>query len=207
MNARSCIVLGLLLGALILGQGCVRILDPGPAPVRVILEPELPPAQPGSELPVQLVVALPETGRALDTDRIAILKDRSVTYLPDLRWSSPVPHMVQRHLLQALESSARWNGIAVESAGIFPEYRLLCDIQRFMARVQGDKARVQVRLYLQLVDMRKGRITASTTVNSESQPVADTPAAILEAFEPTLSAVLTQAATWTEASLRDVLRP
>lgn len=181
--------------------GCTRVFDPGPAPAHLVLAPAMPPAASGgARLPLQLAVALPETGRVLDTDRIAlVVGGREVRYYAGVKWASPVPRMVQRLLVEAFERDGRLAGAAEESAGIYPDYRLMSDLRRFDVSVpgSGDAAPVvKVELALRLVELRTGRIGAFTTITRERMATGSGLPQIAETFEQLLGEVLAQATAW-----------
>lgn len=194
----------LLTATALSGAGCARVLDPGPAPQRILLSPDMPrtDAAPRSAAPVQLAVSLPETTRALDTDHIAIQQGRTLSYLPDVRWSSHLPQMLQRHIIDALDSGIRVGTVSAESAGVFPDMRLVVDIQQFAARTDGPETSVDIRLRLQMLDVRKGRIIASQSVETRIPLANDRRATLLDGFESALSGILDKTARWVEVVVR-----
>lgn len=199
-----CALVLVILSACGLWTGCARVLDPGPPPLRIMLMPELPRPEVAQRLvpPLQIVVALPETGRALDTDHIAVIQGREVSYLPNARWSSHLPQMLQRHIIDALDAGSRCGDVAAEGAGVFPDYRLVTDIQHFAARQDAEGRRIDMSLRLQLLDVRKGRVVSSTVAMATVPLANGERASILDGFEKALGEVLAITTRWTDDALR-----
>lgn len=191
----------LLLLALLL-PGCARVLDPGPAPTHLVLAPAMPDRAAGAPLHLQLAVALPETSRMLDTDRIALVlgagAGREVRYYAGAKWTSPAPRLVQRLLVEAFERAGRLDGAAEESAGIYPDYRLMTDLRRFNTRMDGDAStpEVDVELALRLIDLKTGRIVAFTAVERRVAAAGSGLPQVAEAFETAMGEVLARATAW-----------
>lgn len=190
---------GLLLAVL---PGCARVLDPGPAPTQLLLAPAMPAPGPGGALHLQLAVSLPETGRMLDTERIALVLGgavgREVRYYTGARWTSPAPRLVQRLLVEAFERNGRLDGAAEEAAGIYPDYRLMVDLRRFNIRMDDGAAAplVEVELALRLVDLKTGRIVAFTAVGHDCPAAGHGLRQVAEAFETAMTDVLARTVAW-----------
>ncbi len=191
----------LLCLALAVLPGCARVLDPGPAPTHLLLAPAMPAPGAGGPVHLQLAVALPETSRMLDTDRIALVlgggAGREVRYYAGAKWTSPAPRLVQRLLVEAFERNGRLDGAAEESAGIYPDYRLMSDLRRFNTRVdEGAAPLVEVELALRLVDLKTGRIVAFISLARQCTAAGSGLPQLAEAFETAMSDVLARAAAW-----------
>ncbi|MEG6504746.1 ABC-type transport auxiliary lipoprotein family protein [Nitratidesulfovibrio sp. 1201_IL3209] len=210
LSARRGLLLSLSLACLLLAalSGCARVLDPGPAPTHLLLAPAMPaPGAPGAPgaggaLPLQLAVSLPETSRMLDTDRIALVlggvTGREVRYYAGAKWTSPAPRLVQRLLVEAFERNGRLDGAAEESAGIYPDYRLMSDLRRFNTRMVGGASAptVEVELALRLVDLKTGRIVAFTAIGRDCPAAGSGLPQVAEAFETAMGDVLARATAW-----------
>ncbi|HCG05811.1 MAG TPA: ABC transporter [Desulfovibrio sp.] len=182
--------------------GCAGVLDPGPAPTHLLLAPAMPAPAEGGPLRLQLAVALPETSRMLDTDRIALVlgagAGREVRYYAGAKWTSPAPRLVQRLLVEAFERAGRLDGAAEESAGIYPDYRLMTDLRRFNTRADGGASvpEVEVELALRLVDLKTGRIVAFTAVERRMAATGSGLPQVAAAFEAAMGDVLARATAW-----------
>jgi len=183
-------------------SGCAGVLDPGPAPTHLLLAPAMPAPAAGAPLRLQLAVALPETSRMLDTDRIALVlgagAGREVRYYAGAKWTSPAPRLVQRLLVEAFERAGRLDGAAEESAGIYPDYRLMTDLRRFNTRTDGGASvpEVEVELALRLVDLKTGRIVAFTAVERRVAATGSGLPQVAAAFETAMGDVLARATAW-----------
>ncbi len=204
LSARRGLLLSLSLACLLLAalSGCARVLDPGPAPTHLLLAPAMPAPGAGGALPLQLAVSLPETSRMLDTDRIALVlggvTGREVRYYAGAKWTSPAPRLVQRLLVEAFERNGRLDGAAEESAGIYPDYRLMSDLRRFNTRMTGGASAptVEVELALRLVDLKTGRIVAFTAIGHDCPAAGSGLPQVAEAFETAMGDVLARATAW-----------
>lgn len=192
------LLLSLLLVVL---PGCARVLDPGPAPTHLLLAPAMPGPGAGGALHLQLAVSLPETSRMLDTDRIVLVlggaSGREVRYYAGAKWTSPAPRLVQRLLVEAFERVGRLDGAAEESAGIYPDYRLMIDLRRFNTRMgEGAAPLIEVELALRLVDLKTGRIVAFTAIGRDCPAAGSGLPQVAEAFETAMGDVLARATAW-----------
>ncbi|MDR2162150.1 MAG: ABC-type transport auxiliary lipoprotein family protein [Desulfovibrio sp.] len=198
----------LLLLALIFVPACGGLLQNGPPPARVQLNPSLPgkaPAVPGK----QLVIALPQAEQDVDSDGISLLfHGREVRYLSGYRWISPAPRIIQRAFLDALQATGALAGVADDMAGIAADARLLCDIRQFCLRWDEGAAppTAWFAATLRLVDTGSGRLLGSRALDV-SVPAAsgDTPA-LIRAMETALEQVLSEATDWTLERLRGKYR-
>ena len=137
----------------------------------------------------------------LDTDRIALVlgggAGREVRYYAGAKWTSPAPRLVQRLLVEAFERNGRLDGAAEESAGIYPDYRLMSDLRRFNTRVdEGAAPLVEVELALRLVDLKTGRIVAFTSLVRQCAAAGSGLPQLAEAFETAMGDVLARATAW-----------
>lgn len=191
-------LLGLLLAVL---PGCARVLDPGPAPTHLLLSPAMPGPGGGGPIHLQLAVSLPETSRMLDTDRIVLVlggaTGREVRQYAEAKWTSPAPRLVQRLLVEAFERNGRLDGAAEESAGIYPDYRLMTDLRRFNTRMgEGAAPLIEVELALRLVDLKTGRIVAFTAIGRDCPAAGSALTQVAAAFETAMGDVLARATAW-----------
>ncbi len=179
--------------------GCAKILDPGPPISRVLLSPELPKSSAASGvLPQQVLVARPTVADDLNTDRIAALfNGLEIKYLSKARWTASVPAMVQRLMIESLESTNRLAGVGDEGSGLSSQLRLSTDIKRFYLRYDNASQPVaEVMVTLRLVDMKTGASLGFTSLqareNAKSEDIKD----LTFAFDAAASRVLAQSSAW-----------
>ena len=180
-------------------SACATLLDPGPAPARLQLMPSMPGQMAVKPSNKQLIVAMPMAGRDIDTDNIALVfNNREVRYLSGVRWTSPVPHIVQRALIDALASTNALRGVTDETAGITADAKLLCDIRQFSLRYADPKSvpTAVITASFRLLNLSNGAIMGTRDVNIESPASGRDNAALVTASETALSRCLAEIAPW-----------
>lgn len=186
---------------------CAAMLDPGPPPPRLQLRPALPAPRAEAPLNKQLVVALPTAGRELETDRIALLfKGREVRFLAEARWTGSVPHLLQRHIVEAFEASRALAGVSDEVAGIVAHAKLLTDVKMFGLEYASDGATPTAcfSANFRLLDLYSGKILAVRSLETRAPAGGREPADLAVACEKALSAALSELTAWTAETLRRV---
>ena len=200
-RSRHCFLLPLVLCALLplVLCSCASLLDPGPPPARIQLSPTMPGPLMSKPLNKQVVVAMPQAGRDIDTDGIALLfNNREIRHLSGARWASPVPQMLQRELIDALTATNGLRGVAGESAGIAADARLLCDIRQFSLRYASAEAipTAVLTATFRLLDLSSGAILDTKNVSIEVPATGRDNAAVAVSGETVLSRCLAEVAPW-----------
>ncbi len=193
-----------LLFLCLLLPGCGKILDPGPPITQVLLVARMPPKSQGPVAPLQLVVAQPTAGNDLAGERIAgLMHGYEVRYLDSAKWSAAVPDMVQRLLVDSLESTGGLAGVGTDDWGLDPQIRLNCDIKRFYLRYgePGIAPTAEVSLRLRLTDLRSGKALGNTSIETTQQSAGESPQELVAAFSIAVSKALSRNSEWTLATL------
>ncbi len=189
-------------------SGCASVLDPGPPPARLQIAPSMPAKMAASPLNRQLVVATPTAGRALDSDRIALLFDnREIRYLADTRWADTVPLLVQRNLIAAVEASNVVRGVSDETAGIAADARLLTEIRQFSlqyATSQDQPPTAVFEAVFRLVNLSNGKILGTRTVKTTAPALGRDNASLVQASETALTQALAETMPWIAERMRTV---
>ena len=197
----------LLLAALVLG-GCSafaaldRVVTPqdvhdlrAPEPVRG--------ARAAADL--HLIVELPETGNAIDTDRILVRPGPTqIAYLPDARWSAPAPEMLQTAMVDMFLRSGAFSFVGRRPLGPSGDVALVTTVVDFAAEVppNGETGTVEMTLVARLVREEDARIVARRTLRN-AVPVADTSTpAILAGYAAVSDAVLADLGNWVIGAAR-----
>lgn len=201
MIRNVCIV---LLGVLfLLSAGCA-MLDPGPPMTNVILPVRYPEFAPGERMPIQLLVARPAADSSTSSDRIlALMNGFEVRALDSAKWVGTVPSIVQRKLIDALESSRRFAAVGWEESNFDEKYRLSTDIRRFYLRYDdaGKAPVADMAFVYSLVKTETGKIVARRLVQAE-EPCADNSLeAFVMAFSRAMTETLTISTEWVVAQL------
>lgn len=195
----------LLLCGLLLLSACAAMLDPGPPPARLQLVPSMPAQRMAPPLNKQLTVAAPAAGREIDTDNIALIfNDREVRYLSGARWTSTVPFLVQRNLIEALESANILRGVGNESAGMASDVRLLTDIKQFGLRYAGKETAPNAVFdaTFRLLSLSNGKILSTRTVEVTVPAGGKENAALARAVETAFSKALAETVDWVAGEMR-----
>ncbi len=179
--------------------GCGGILNPGPAPARLQLRPDLPARTASAPARGQIIVGLPATGRDLDTDQIALVFGRrEVRYLADARWTAPTPSLLQGAYIDTLNASGVFQGVSDESAGISAGLKLLSTVRGFGLHYEreGDVPTAEFEASFQLLDLNNGSIVASMTVRTAARASGTKPDDLARACESALSQGLAKLSPW-----------
>lgn len=186
-------------------NACASILNPGPPPLRLQLSPPMPGSMMDKPLDRQLVVATPVAGRDVDSDAISLVfSGREVRILAGARWTGTVPHLVQRHLIFALESANALAGVADETAGLAPDARLLSEIRQFSLHYAEEGA-IPVAAFaatFRLVGFSTGRVMGVRSVEIRAPAEGRDPSALARAMESALGRGLEQIVPWVVQTMR-----
>lgn len=198
------LVSGILLASLLL-SACAAMFSPGPPPSRLQLSPAMPGKMAGTPLNKQLVVATPLAGSEIDSDSIALVfNGREVRYLADARWTSPVPSLLRRNLIEALEATGALRGISDEMAGIAANARLLTDVRQFSLHYSADNS-PPVAVFdatFRLLNLSDGKIAGTKTVEVKTPASGTDKAALVRACETALEKALAETASWVVEEMR-----
>jgi ABC-type uncharacterized transport system, auxiliary component len=183
---------------LLLATGC-SVLNPGPPATNVLL-PVSPSVSPHPDrLPMQLLVTRPVTNGATETDRImALMNGYEVRALDSARWVSPIPVLIQRHLVDALDASRRFTSVNWEGNNIEDNYRISTDIRRFFLRYDtpGSPPVADVSIVFSLVRSDSGKIVARTHMQLEEPCQENTVEAFVSTFGRIMTGILSQTVDW-----------
>ena len=177
-------------------SGCSSIL-PTPAPVQLyVLRPDMmPPA--GPPVRWRLSVAAPDATAALDTTRIALIRSATtMDYYANSAWPDRAPLIVQRLMVEALESSGRIQSVDRDTAGIASDYLLETELRNFEARYDAGGPQVLVTIQAKMVQIPERVIVASLTASQRATAGANTVDSVVLAFDQATGAAIAQIAGW-----------
>jgi cholesterol transport system auxiliary component len=193
----------LVLAALALSPaGCTSLLPAGPPP------PKLYTLTPATDFPAggrpvtwQLLIDVPVSPAALDTERIALSRSpTSIDYFADAAWTDRAPLLVQSLLVQSFENSGRITAVAPESLTLRANYILLPELRHFEAGYGGagpPSARVEIGVKVVNTDRS---IIAGWHVETTAAARENQMPAIVDAFNAALRDALRQIVDWTLAA-------
>ena len=88
----------------------------------------------------RLVVDIPTASESLDTDRIALIRDRTrFDYFANSLWTDRVPVLVQTLLVEAFENDGSIAQVVRDAQTLTPDCLLRTEIRRFEAVYARDK--------------------------------------------------------------------
>ena len=186
---------------------CLPKLDPGPAPIRVRLNPAMPGNTGEAPLNRQITVAMPRAAGDIDNDRIALaFHTREVRYLSGLRWAGNLAPMIQAQIMQALESTGVFSGVGDEVTGLSARARLQTDIRQF-ALVYASEEGLPVAEFaatFRLLNMSEAKIAATRQVDIQVPASGTDNPALIEAMEKALAQGLGEMAPWVARSVKNL---
>ena len=180
--------------------GC-SLLFAQPTPQLYRLAPQTEAAP--NERPVhqQLVIVLPVSPQSLDTDRIALTRNRTtLDYFAAASWTDRSPVLLQGLLIRAFEDSGRIIGVGRDSSGLTPDYLLETDLREFEAHygeAGNQLPTVTVSLVAKLVKMPDRHIIGSLRVAEQDPAARNDLTSIVDAFDRAIAKVLTHVIDWT----------
>jgi cholesterol transport system auxiliary component len=178
-----------LMGALLVG--CAAIIPQAASAIYDLTAPE------GFTSPaarsVQILIPVPATIKALDTERIAARPAAGeYAYLPNAVWSDQLPRLLQTRLMQTFQNSGKVRAAALPGQGVLIDYQVVLDIRAFELAGNGAMAEFAVKL----MDDRNGRVLESKVVRQFVEvPSLDTPA-IVAALDQAMDAAYLEIVTW-----------
>lgn len=186
-------------------SGCASLLPSGGPP------PKLYTLTPASDFPThappvswQLLVDVPVSAAALDTERIALSRGpTSIDYFADAAWTDRAPLLVQGLLVQSFENSGRITAIARESLALRADYILRTELRHFEADYAGGGApTAHIQIVAKLVKMPERAIIAQRTVNAAMRASENQVPAIVAAFNGAGHQAARQIVDWTLGAAR-----
>lgn len=193
-----------LLAALLLGGCALASVGQGPPPeIYVLTAPE--PALPGAVANVQILVEQPDTPAEIDSNRIVFQPTpNEIRYFAEAQWADRAPDMVQRLIVETLDSTDKFLSVSRASVGRHYDYALAGELRAFAAMPgEGGGDVVRVALHVKLIDHRSRSIVAARAFEATSQARAARTVEVVRAFDAALSDVLRALSSWTLQAVLD----
>ena len=162
------------------------------------------PVATGRPRALEVIVELPTTGGALETDRILIRPSPlEAQYLPDVRWSEPAPVMIQTLMLRSLDATRAFQYVGRQPLGAGGDYAIVTELVDFEAQLDagGDSARVAVGMIVRIVREDGVRIVASQSFAASEAAASLDDAVLIEAFDVASGRMIAEAVIWILANL------
>lgn len=180
--------------------GCSVLPDPPAAQIyRLSSLADDPPN--GPLLHKRLVIDVPSASESLDTDRIALTRNRTrFDYYADSIWTDRVPVLLQGLLVEAFENDSHVGEVGRDASALTPDYLLETEIRDFEARYGGPDGQppaVAVALVLSLVRMPDRQMAGQTLITAMASAARNDLDSIVEAFDVAVGKAMTRSVTWT----------
>jgi cholesterol transport system auxiliary component len=155
----------------------------------------------GPILRKRLVVDIPTASESLDTDRIALIRDRTqFDYYANSLWTDRIPLLLQALLLEAFENDGTVAEVARAASALTPDYLLETEIRDFEARyvTPGEQLpSVVVAWSLSLVKMPGRQMAGRMLVTESSSASRNNLDSVVEAFDVAVGGGLVRSVAWT----------
>jgi cholesterol transport system auxiliary component len=185
-------------------MGC-SLLPAPPAPQIFRLSPLADDPPSGRIIRKRLVVDIPMASESLDTDRIAVIRDRTrFDYYANSLWTDRVPLLVQGLLVEGFENDGTIAQVGRDAHTLTPDYLLETEIRAFEARYTGSSEQLPsavVALDVSLVKMPDHRLIGRTLITETSAAARNSVDAIVEAFDVAVGKILLRSIAWTTGKM------
>lgn len=142
---------------------------------------------------LQVLVPVPTTVRALDTDRIAARPSPSqYAYLPNAVWSDRLPKLLQARLVETLQNSGRVRAAAVPGQGLLIDYQLVMDVRAFELSQEG----AVVDLAVRVLDDKNGRVVRSRVFREVVEVPSTQAPVVVQALDYGMDKAFVDIANW-----------
>jgi cholesterol transport system auxiliary component len=146
-----------------------------------------------------LVIEVPTSGGALDTDRIMIRPGPyQAQYLPEARWTDSAPVMLQTLMVRAFEDTNALRYVGRRPLGGSGDYVVVSELTDFQAELGPDGTGVttRVRLTVRLVRESDAAILASRTFQRTAAAASTETLDVVASFNAATSAILQEVTGW-----------
>jgi cholesterol transport system auxiliary component len=153
----------------------------------------------------RLVVDIPTASESLDTDRIALIRNRTrFDYYANSLWTDRVPLLMQTLLVEAFENDGSIPQVARDAQTLTPDCLLQTEIRRFEA-VYGDPSdqlpMAVTAFDLSLVKMPDHRMLGRTLVTESAPASFNSVDSVVEAFDVAVGKTLLRCVAWTTSTI------
>ena len=146
----------------------------------------------------QLVLAQPDADAALDTTRIALVRDATrIEYYARSGWTDRAPSMVHTLMLESFENSKKIVSVGRRAIGLRADFELRTELREFQAEYRGGTIEAHVSINAKLVLAAQRSIVGQQSFSARMPAGADDVGVIVQAFDDALGVVLKQLVDWT----------
>ncbi len=146
----------------------------------------------------QLVLGQPDADAALDTTRIALLREATrIEYFAKSGWTDRAPSMVQTLMLESFENSKRIVAVGRRAIGLRADFELRTELREFQAEYTAGSITANVAINAKLVRAAERSIVGQKNFLIKAPAAIDDLDVIVQAFDDALGSVLKQIVVWT----------
>ena len=146
----------------------------------------------------QLVLAIPSADAALDTTRIALMRQATrIEYYARAGWTDRAPSMVQTLMLESFENSGRIVAVGRRAIGLRADFELKTELREFQAQYFDGPIEAHVAMNAKLVRSAERAIVGQANFASKEPVAEDALGPIVRAFDTALGSVLKRLVEWT----------
>ncbi len=208
-RAFSSYVLAMFCTVILTSCSAISALDSAGRPLEIVeLRASASQIATRGRAPRDLIVELPSTGGALDTDRIMIRPSPlNAQYLPDVRWPDPTPAMLQTLILRSLENTQGLRYVGRRPIGQGGDVALVSELTDFQAEQTGpDAARINLRLIARLVREEDAQVVATRIFTARAEVPSLKTTALVQGFDLATGTLLSNLTGWAIETLGIGLR-
>lgn len=185
--------------------GCSVLPDPPAARIYRLSPPLADDPPDGRIIHKRLVIEIPTASESLDTDRIALIRDRTrFDYYENSLWTDRVPLLMQGLLIAAFENDGTIAEVARDASTLTPDYVLVTEVRDFEASYVGPGDQlpaVVVALAFSLVKMPERRMVDRMLMTETSSASHNSLDSIVEAFDVAIGKILVRSVAWTTRTI------
>lgn len=162
--------------------------------------PAAPGARPRAVTPVPwgLRVATPNTARALDNARIAVVPaNNTISVYSGARWSDSSPHLFRDRLADAFRDSGRITALSTDDSNLAADYELGGNLADFQTEYTDGKPEVVIRFDAMLANSRRHQIVASQRFEVREPVDGKEVPQVVQAFGRAMDKLSRDVVTWT----------
>ena len=176
--------------------GACSLIPKAPSTIYDLTAPKNPSVRSGTS--AQILVPVPATFKALDTDRIAARPSPDeYAYLPKAVWADRLPALLQARLAETLENTKRVKAVGLPGQGLLIDYQIVIDIRSF--EIDGDIA--VAAFSVKLMNDRTGRIVSDRIFRATAPVLDKTNPGYVAALDSAMDKSFTKMVAWILAKI------
>ena len=194
--------------ACLVSLGGCSLVFPTPAPQLYRLAPRMNELPDATRASGQLIVDTPVASQSLDTERIALTRNRTtLDYFAGAAWTDRAPRLLQGLMIDAFQDSGQITAVGRDSSNLNADYQLETVLREFQARYAASDLSpptVVVSVDVQLLSMTNRRVTGHIRVAKEVPAAQNSLDSIVDAFDAAVGEVIGDIVRWALPSMAHV---